>query len=147
MLFSFFHVIMKLPHKLNKTAYRSRIFILVKMQTSFLASPMSSQSLCGSKSKSCVFRCVLLRLHALFIFAKITTLLMKIYKRRTYMLWFKKKTPEFHAAKCPICNGNLELDTSMEIAFCKDCGAQCIVENLKQNKKKATHVRCLVICL
>lgn len=54
------------------------------------------------------------------------------------MLWFKKKKPEFVAAKCPECHGNLELDTNMETAFCSNCGAQCIIENLQRKRKKET---------
>lgn len=54
------------------------------------------------------------------------------------MLWFKKKKTEFVAAKCPECHGNLELDANMETAFCSNCGAQCIIENLNRKTKKET---------
>ena len=50
---------------------------------------------------------------------------------------FKKKI-NFVSAKCPECNGNLELDTEFKVAFCNRCGAQCIVENAPRVKEKTS---------
>ncbi len=47
---------------------------------------------------------------------------------------FKRKT-KFIAAICPACQGNLRLDSNLEVAYCQYCGAQCIVENAPKMKK------------
>ena len=38
------------------------------------------------------------------------------------------KQPKFFAAKCPNCGGRLELDSDFEVAYCADCGSQCIIK-------------------
>ena len=48
---------------------------------------------------------------------------------------FKKKI-SFVSAVCPKCGENLELDTSLELAYCQYCGAQCIVENAPSRSDK-----------
>ncbi len=47
-----------------------------------------------------------------------------------------QKEIKFVSAVCPKCNGNLQLDANLERAFCQYCGAQCIVENAAQSKKR-----------
>ena len=55
------------------------------------------------------------------------------------MVLFHKKEPRFISAKCPECQGGLELDANFETAVCQSCGMQCIVENvIKKESKKAT---------
>ena len=58
------------------------------------------------------------------------------------MKLFKSKKPEFIAAICPECGGKLELDDNFETAFCTECGAHCIVENVvkKSKLKKQTNL-------
>ncbi len=46
-----------------------------------------------------------------------------------------QKQIKFVSAICPKCNGNLQLDTNLERAFCQYCGAQCIVENASKSKR------------
>lgn len=46
------------------------------------------------------------------------------------------KKPEFIAAVCLLCGGNLELDSNFEIARCKDCGAESIIRNVNKKKKR-----------
>ena len=48
---------------------------------------------------------------------------------------FEKK-PEFIAATCPKCGGRLELDVNFEVAYCADCGTQCIIKNAKKKVKR-----------
>ena len=47
------------------------------------------------------------------------------------------KQPKFIAAKCPSCGGRLELDADFEVAYCTDCGTQCIIKHAKKRKKGA----------
>lgn len=47
-----------------------------------------------------------------------------------------KKQINFISAICPECKGNLTLDANMETAFCRHCGAQCVVENSPKKAKK-----------
>ena len=44
------------------------------------------------------------------------------------------KQPKFVAATCPKCGGVLELDASFEVAYCSECGTQCIIQNVKKRK-------------
>ena len=53
-------------------------------------------------------------------------LIMKIFDRK----------PEFIAATCPHCGGKLELDVNFEVAYCKDCGTQCIIKNVRKRVKR-----------
>ena len=53
------------------------------------------------------------------------------------MNFFKKKV-SFTSAICPRCGENLTLVSSLEIAFCQNCGAQCIVENVTKKSSKTT---------
>ena len=48
---------------------------------------------------------------------------------------FKRKI-EYVPAICPKCKGNLQLDATLETAYCQSCGAQCIIENAKRKEKK-----------
>lgn len=48
------------------------------------------------------------------------------------------KKPEFIAATCPKCGGKLELDVNFEVAYCADCGTQCIIKNVKKKVKQTT---------
>lgn len=48
---------------------------------------------------------------------------------------FEKK-PEFIAATCPKCGGRLELDVNFEVAYCSDCGTQCIIRNAQKKIKR-----------
>ena len=48
------------------------------------------------------------------------------------------KQPKFVAATCPKCGGVLELDASFEVAYCSECGTQCIIQNFKKKKIKRT---------
>lgn len=48
---------------------------------------------------------------------------------------FEKK-PEFIAATCPKCGGRLELDVNFEVAYCADCGTQCIIKNAQKKIKR-----------
>lgn len=48
------------------------------------------------------------------------------------------KQPKFVAATCPKCGGVLELDASFEVAYCSECGTQCIIQNVKKKKMKRT---------
>ena len=50
---------------------------------------------------------------------------------------FEKK-PEFIAATCPKCGGRLELDVNFEVAYCADCGTQCIIRNAKKKSKRTS---------
>lgn len=54
------------------------------------------------------------------------------------------KKPEFIAAVCPLCGGNLELDSNFEIARCKDCGAESIIRNVNKKKKKRSSLEVVV---
>lgn len=56
---------------------------------------------------------------------------------------FERK-PKFVAAVCPNCGGNLELDSNFKVAICKECGAQCIVQNVKNKKEKKTSLEVVV---
>lgn len=47
-----------------------------------------------------------------------------------------KKEPKFVAAICPQCGGNLEMDSTLQTAFCQSCGAHCLMENVKKQKQK-----------
>ena len=51
------------------------------------------------------------------------------------------KKPEFIAAVCPLCGGNLELDSNFEIARCKECGAESIIRNVNKKKKKSNNIK------
>ena len=51
-----------------------------------------------------------------------------------------KKRIKFVSAICPDCNGHLELDSTLETAFCQYCGAQCIVENAPKKSKKPSQL-------
>lgn len=44
---------------------------------------------------------------------------------------FNRK-PTFTAAECPRCGGRLELDSNYEIGYCKECGCQVVVQNVKK---------------
>ena len=46
---------------------------------------------------------------------------------------FFNKEPKFTAAVCPRCGGRLELDSNYEIGYCKECGSQVVVQNVKKN--------------
>lgn len=46
---------------------------------------------------------------------------------------FFSKEPKFTAAVCPRCGGRLELDSNYEIGYCKECGSQVVVQNVKKN--------------
>ena len=46
---------------------------------------------------------------------------------------FFNKEPKFTAAICPRCGGRLELDSNYEIGYCKECGSQVVVQNVKKN--------------
>ena len=48
---------------------------------------------------------------------------------------FKRKI-EFVSAICPECGGNLELDATLETAYCQYCGAMCIVKNAQKKNLK-----------
>ena len=48
------------------------------------------------------------------------------------------KQPKFVAATCPKCGGVLELDSNFEVAYCSECGTQCVIQNLKKKKMKKT---------
>lgn len=37
---------------------------------------------------------------------------------------------------CPSCGGNLELNESLELAFCVYCGAKIILDEFKRHDKK-----------
>ncbi len=50
---------------------------------------------------------------------------------------FKRKI-KFVSAICPKCGGNLELDSTLETAYCQYCGSQCIVENAVRKKKETS---------
>lgn len=50
---------------------------------------------------------------------------------------FKRKI-EFVSAICPECGGNLELDATLETAYCQYCGAMCIVKNAQKKKKETS---------
>ena len=49
---------------------------------------------------------------------------------------FNNNKPEFIAATCPKCGGRLELDVNFEVAYCADCGTQCIIKNAKKRVKR-----------
>ena len=92
------YAIMMSPHKFNMHLWRSCIFILVKMQTSSLASSYKCKNLCGSKSKSHFSVCVTSVAHTFLFKGKI--LLEKIKKYWTVIfgilltgLAFKLKHP------------------------------------------------------
>ena len=50
---------------------------------------------------------------------------------------FNKKV-EFIAAVCPKCGGRLELDVNFEVAYCSNCGTQCIIRNAKKRVKRSS---------
>ena len=54
------------------------------------------------------------------------------------------KEVNFVAAICPECKGHLELDSSLETAFCQYCGAQCIVKNAPQKRKKQSKLETVI---
>lgn len=57
---------------------------------------------------------------------------------------FKKKA-SFIACECPKCGGNLELDSEMKLAFCKECGVQCVVADLpRRHEKKKTNLETVI---
>ena len=56
-------------------------------------------------------------------------------KEEIIMKIFEKK-PEFIAATCPKCGGRLELDVNFEVAYCSDCGTQCIIRNAQKKIKR-----------
>lgn len=41
----------------------------------------------------------------------------------------------FQEARCPRCGGRLELDSNFEVAYCKDCGCQCVIQNTNKKPK------------
>ena len=49
---------------------------------------------------------------------------------------FKRKVG-FQTAICPKCGGNLEMDSKLKIAICKNCGVECIVKNAPKVKNKS----------
>ena len=53
-------------------------------------------------------------------------------------MFFKKdKNIQFIPAICPKCGGRLELDSSFEVAYCKDCGSHVFIKNAKRSEKGA----------
>ena len=52
---------------------------------------------------------------------------MKIFKHN--------KKIEFIPAVCPKCGGRLEIDSSFEVAYCKDCGFQVFIKNAKRGER------------
>ena len=51
-------------------------------------------------------------------------------------MFFKKdKNIQFIPAVCPKCGGRLELDSSFEVAYCKDCGCQVFIKNAHRSEK------------
>ena len=57
---------------------------------------------------------------------------------------FKRKA-SFIACECPKCKGNLELDSEMKVAFCQNCGVQCVVTNIqKHHEKKKSNLEIVI---
>ena len=46
-----------------------------------------------------------------------------------------KKQVKFVSAICPECKGALELDSNLEVAYCKQCGVSCIINGAQKKTK------------
>lgn len=114
-----------------------RVFIFCKNAGFLFGVPIGLiQSLCGSKSRLCVFGAYSFGCTHFFVCSQKLQALYRVNKGGPYNMNLFSKKVKFISAICPECNGHLELDSNLETAFCQYCGAQCIVENAPKKARK-----------